>query len=55
MQRVRRGRQEKSQMLLGLRGVGKTVLLNHLAQLAEEMGSIVVPLEAGLIQSSARG
>lgn len=46
MQRVRRGRQEKSQMLLGLRGVGKTVLLNHLAQLAEEMGSIVVPLEA---------
>ena len=33
-------------MLLGLRGVGKTVLLNRLAQLAEDMGSIVVPLEA---------
>ena len=46
MQRIRRGRQEKSQMLLGLRGVGKTVLLNRLAQLAEDMGSIVVPLEA---------
>jgi hypothetical protein len=43
MQRIRRGRQEKSQMLLGLRGVGKTVLLNRLA---EDMGSIVVPLEA---------
>lgn len=46
LERIRRGRQEKSQMLLGLRGVGKTVLLNHLAQVAEEMGSIVVPLEA---------
>jgi hypothetical protein len=46
MQRIQRGRQEKSQMLLGLRGVGKTVLLNRLAQLAEDMGSIVVPLEA---------
>ena len=46
MQRIRCGRQEKSQMLLGLRGVGKTVLLNRLAQLAEDMGSIVVPLEA---------
>jgi hypothetical protein len=33
-------------MLLGLRGVGKTVLLNHLAQVAEDMGSIVVQLEA---------
>ena len=46
MQRIRCGRQEKSQMLLGLRGVGKTVLLNRLAQLAEDMRSIVVPLEA---------
>ena len=46
LQRIRRGRQEKSQMLLGLRGVGKTVLLNHLAQVAEDMGSIVVQLEA---------
>jgi len=46
LQRIRRGRQEKSQMLLGLRGVGKTVLLNHIAQVAEDMGSIVVQLEA---------
>lgn len=33
-------------MLLGLRGVGKTVLLNHLARLAEEIGYIVLTLEA---------
>jgi hypothetical protein len=46
LQRIARGRQEKSQMLLGLRGVGKTVLLNQIAQLAEEMGAIVVTLEA---------
>jgi len=46
LQRIARGRQEKSQMLLGLRGVGKTVLLNQIAQIAEEMGAIVVTLEA---------
>lgn len=46
LERIKRGRPEKSQMLLGLRGVGKTVLLNHLAQLAEDMGYLVVPLEA---------
>lgn len=46
LERIRLGRQEKSQMLLGLRGVGKTVLLNHLARLAEEIGYIVVTLEA---------
>ena len=33
-------------MLLGLRGVGKTVLLNRIGQIAEEMGAIVVTLEA---------
>ena len=46
MQRIARGRQEKSQMLLGLRGVGKTVLLNRIAQIAEDMGAYVVTLEA---------
>ena len=46
LQRIARGRQEKSQMLLGLRGVGKTVLLNRIGQIAEEMGAIVVTLEA---------
>lgn len=46
LQRIARGRQEKSQMLLGLRGVGKTVLLNRIGQIAEDMGAIVVTLEA---------
>jgi hypothetical protein len=46
IERIARGRQEKSQMLLGLRGVGKTVLLNQIAQIAEDSGAIVVPLEA---------
>ena len=46
LERIRRGRYEKSQMLLGLRGVGKTVLLHHLRQIAEHKGYLVVPLEA---------
>lgn len=46
LQRIARGRQEKSQMLLGLRGVGKTVLLNRIGQIAEDLGAIVVTLEA---------
>lgn len=33
-------------MLLGLRGVGKTVLLNRISELAEEIGYLIVPLEA---------
>lgn len=46
LHRIRAGRPEKSQMLLGLRGVGKTVLLNKISQLAEEMGYLVVQMEA---------
>lgn len=46
LQRIRAGRPEKSQVLLGLRGVGKTVLLNRIAELAEESGYLVVQLEA---------
>ena len=38
LQRVQLGRPEKSQMLLGLRGVGKTVLLARISNLAEELG-----------------
>ena len=38
LQRVQLGRPEKSQMLLGLRGVGRTVLLARVANLAEELG-----------------
>jgi len=46
LHRIRRGRPEKSQMLLGLRGVGKTVLLNHIGKLAETIGYHVIKLEA---------
>lgn len=38
--RVQRGRPAKSFMLVGLRGVGKTVLLNKIAEIAEEEGYI---------------
>jgi hypothetical protein len=44
--RIRASRPEKSQMLLGLRGVGKTVLLNRISDMAEEAGYHVVMLEA---------
>jgi hypothetical protein len=46
LHRIRDGRPEKSQMLLGLRGVGKTVLLNRIAEIARELGYLVVKLEA---------
>ncbi|WP_010316356.1 ATP-binding protein [Synechococcus sp. CB0205] len=46
LRRVRLGRAENSQMLLGLRGVGKTVLLNRIAELAGEIGYEQVQLEA---------
>ena len=38
MERVRKGRPAKSFIMLGLRGVGKTVLLNELEQTAEKSG-----------------
>lgn len=46
LHRIRAGRPEKSQMLLGLRGVGKTVLLNKFAEMAEKIGYHLVMLEA---------
>lgn len=46
LQRVQLGRSEKSQILLGLRGAGKTVLLNRIAEQAEELGYALVQLEA---------
>jgi hypothetical protein len=46
LQRIRAGRPEKSQMLLGLRGVGKTVLLNKIGQMAEEIDYHAIMLEA---------
>lgn len=46
LHRIQRGRPEKSQIMLGLRGVGKTVLLNRIAEIAEEIGYRTVSLEA---------
>ena len=46
LHRIRDGRPEKSQLLLGLRGVGKTVLLNRIGQIAEDLGYLLVKLEA---------
>lgn len=44
--RVKDARPAKSQLLLGLRGVGKTVLLNRLSELATEHGYETIALEA---------
>ena len=46
LQRVLLGRPSQSQMLLGLRGVGKTVLLNKIEQIAEEHGYLTSFIEA---------
>lgn len=45
--RVLAGRSEKSLMLTGLRGVGKTVLLCRLEQLAQQKGFLTIFTEAG--------
>ena len=44
--RVLNGRPDRGHLLLGLRGVGKTVLLNRIETLAEETGYHVVLIEA---------
>jgi hypothetical protein len=44
--RVQLGRPEKSLLLTGLRGVGKTVLLNEVRRMAQEAGYRTVLLEA---------
>ncbi|MFM9852424.1 MAG: ATP-binding protein [Sphingomonadaceae bacterium] len=46
MERVLNGRSTKSLMLLGLRGVGKTVLLNRLFREAEKKGFQTAKIEA---------
>lgn len=46
LKRVRIGRHARSQMMLGLRGVGKTVLLNRISEIAEENGYLPLLLEA---------
>lgn len=44
--RVRNGRQAQGQILVGLRGVGKTVLLNRIYSIAERQGARAVLMEA---------
>ena len=46
LQRILRGQHDKSQILLGLRGTGKTVLLNKIEQDAEGYGHLTTFLEA---------
>lgn len=46
LQRILLGRPAQSQMLLGLRGVGKTVLLNKIEQIADERGYLTSFIEA---------
>ena len=46
LQRVLLGKHDKSQILLGLRGTGKTVLLNKIEQLAESHGHLTAFIEA---------
>lgn len=44
--RIKKGRAEKSVLLIGLRGVGKTVLLHKISEMAEEQGYKAVMVEA---------
>lgn len=46
IQRALSGKPCRSQMLLGLRGVGKTVLLNKIEELAQEAGHLTSSIEA---------
>jgi len=46
LSRLARGRSEQSMIITGLRGVGKTVLLNRFVQIASAAGWEVVELEA---------
>ena len=46
LRRIQAGRHAKSMMLLGLRGVGKTVLLVRIGELAESFGYVTAVIEA---------
>ncbi|WP_411833113.1 AAA family ATPase [Pseudoxanthomonas mexicana] len=46
LERTKRGRHSKSLMVLGLRGVGKTVLLNEIAKQANSRGYLTEMIEA---------
>lgn len=52
VQRASLGKPSRSQMLLGLRGVGKTVLLNKIEEMAEAAGHITSSIEAPEAQST---
>lgn len=51
LDRIRNRRHAQSVILIGLRGVGKTVLLNEMRRAAEGEGIITVPIEAPEDQS----
>lgn len=44
--RIKSGRPERSVLMVGLRGVGKTVLLNRIRELADELGFSSILIEA---------
>lgn len=46
LERVRRGRHEKSFLIVGLRGVGKTVVLNRILDNADDLGMKTIQMEA---------
>lgn len=46
LERIKSGRPERSSLLTGLRGVGKTVLLNRIQQMAEENGYLSTLIES---------
>jgi len=46
LQRIKERRSDRSRLLIGLRGVGKTVLLNRIAEATKEWGYHSVMLEA---------
>ena len=46
LRRINAGRPGRSKMLLGLRGVGKTVLLNHIFNDAEDLDYFTIKIEA---------
>lgn len=52
--RALKGRSSRSMMLLGLRGTGKTVLLNEIGKFAREQGLLVSKIESPERESLAR-
>lgn len=50
--RVKNGKAEKSMLLVGLRGVGKTVLLNKISQIATDQNYKVAKIEANEVKSA---